>query len=53
MNGLGTYIFPDKSSIKAIWRDNIPSINVIYREPLGFAWVVEDLLTDVKKFVDY
>ncbi|XP_031365632.1 phosphatidylinositol 4-phosphate 5-kinase 7-like [Apis dorsata] len=46
MNGLGTYIFPDKSSIKAIWHDNIPSMNIIYREPLGFAWIVEDLSTD-------
>ena len=50
MNGLGTYIFPDGSSIGAIWHDNKPSTNIIYREPLGFAWVVEDVSTDVRSF---
>ncbi|KAK9299685.1 hypothetical protein QLX08_007387 [Tetragonisca angustula] len=46
MNGLGTYIFPDGSSIEAIWHDNKPSTDIIYREPLGFAWIVEDISTD-------
>ncbi|XP_068966625.1 uncharacterized protein [Bombus flavifrons] len=46
MVGLGTYIFPDGSSIEAIWHNNIPSTNIIYREPLGFAWVVEDISVD-------
>ncbi|KOX68995.1 Phosphatidylinositol 4-phosphate 5-kinase 6 [Melipona quadrifasciata] len=50
MNGLGTYIFPDGSSIEAIWHDNKPSTNIIYREPLGFAWIVEDVSTDVGSF---
>ncbi|XP_017761483.1 PREDICTED: phosphatidylinositol 4-phosphate 5-kinase 6-like [Eufriesea mexicana] len=43
MNGLGTYIFPDGSSIEAIWFNNMPSINIIYKEPLGFAWIVDDV----------
>lgn len=50
MKGLGTYIFPDGSSIEAIWHDNKPSTNIIYREPLGFAWIVEDVSTDFITF---
>ncbi|XP_017789220.1 PREDICTED: phosphatidylinositol 4-phosphate 5-kinase 6-like [Habropoda laboriosa] len=48
MNGLGTYIFPDGSSIEADWVDNVPFANIIFREPLGFAWVVQDTTKDVR-----
>ncbi|CAL7940442.1 unnamed protein product [Xylocopa violacea] len=46
MNGQGTYIFPDGSLVEAVWLNNIPFENIIYKEPLGFAWIVEDKSKD-------
>ncbi|XP_076242760.1 uncharacterized protein LOC143184428 [Calliopsis andreniformis] len=43
MNGRGTYTFPDGSSIEAIWLDNKPLTDIIFREPLGFTWIVENM----------
>ncbi|XP_076648154.1 uncharacterized protein LOC143356388 [Halictus rubicundus] len=40
MNGPGTYVFPDGSSLEAIWLNNMPFMNIIYREPLGHKWVL-------------
>ncbi|XP_017881123.1 phosphatidylinositol 4-phosphate 5-kinase 8-like isoform X2 [Ceratina calcarata] len=46
MNGSGTYLFPDGSSIEAVWQNNVPFTNIIFREPLGFAWMVENISKD-------
>ncbi|XP_078047331.1 uncharacterized protein LOC144475372 [Augochlora pura] len=43
MNGWGTYMFPDGSSLEAIWFSNIPLADIIYREPLGYKWILEEL----------
>ncbi|CAK9799355.1 hypothetical protein ANTQUA_LOCUS2007 [Anthophora quadrimaculata] len=50
MNGLGIYTFPDGSSIEADWVDNVPFANIIFREPLGSAWVVKDTTNDAITF---
>lgn len=49
MNGPGTYTFPDGSTIQADWIENKPFTNIVYREPLGFAWIVENMSENVKE----
>ena len=38
MNGRGTYVFPNGASLEAIWSHDEPTLNIIYKEPLGFIW---------------
>ncbi|XP_053982515.1 radial spoke head 1 homolog isoform X1 [Hylaeus volcanicus] len=49
INGQGTYTFPDGSTIRADWFENKPFKNIVYREPLGFAWVVENVSKNVNE----
>ncbi|XP_058808381.1 short-chain dehydrogenase/reductase family 16C member 6-like [Phymastichus coffea] len=37
-SGKGTYIFPDGTSLTAIWKDNHPRSDFIYTDPLGHEW---------------
>lgn len=45
MSGRGTYIFPDGSSLSALWSHNKPLLDVVYTEPLGHEWTTE-LISD-------
>ncbi|XP_025075168.1 phosphatidylinositol 4-phosphate 5-kinase 2-like [Pogonomyrmex barbatus] len=38
MNDIGTYIFPDGSSLTSTWSQNKPISNIVYKEPLGYEW---------------
>ncbi|XP_050448283.1 uncharacterized protein LOC126849918, partial [Cataglyphis hispanica] len=44
MSGLGTYIFPDESSLTAFWSQNKCISDVIYQEALGYKWTTESVL---------
>ncbi|XP_076223445.1 uncharacterized protein LOC116435052 isoform X3 [Nomia melanderi] len=50
MNGPGIYMFPDGSSLEANWLNNKPFTNIIYRESLGFKWVLESLSENMISF---
>ncbi|KAM0732586.1 hypothetical protein ACS0PU_000747 [Formica fusca] len=43
MNGIGTYIFPDESSLIALWSQNKSISDVIYQNPLGYKWITESI----------
>ncbi|XP_043264503.1 radial spoke head 1 homolog [Colletes gigas] len=43
INGHGTYTFPDGSTIQADWLQNKPYTNVVYREPFGYTWIIENM----------
>ncbi|XP_025271181.1 phosphatidylinositol 4-phosphate 5-kinase 7-like [Camponotus floridanus] len=47
MNGIGTYIFPDDSSLMALWSQNKPISDVIYQKPLGYKWKTESVSNNV------
>lgn len=47
MNGFGTYIFPDSSSVEGTWKKNKPLINSNFVEPLGYKW--KGLNSDIEK----
>ncbi|XP_033219496.1 phosphatidylinositol 4-phosphate 5-kinase 4-like isoform X1 [Belonocnema kinseyi] len=47
MNGLGTYIFPDSSSVEGTWNKNKPIVNTNFVEPLGYKW--KGLNSDIEK----
>ncbi|XP_032678739.1 phosphatidylinositol 4-phosphate 5-kinase 5-like [Odontomachus brunneus] len=47
MDGMGTYIFPDGSSLAAVWSRNRPVSDVVYKEPLGQEWMVESVSESV------
>lgn len=47
MNGTGTYIFPDESSLMAFWSQNKCISDVIYQESLGYKWTTESVLENV------
>ncbi|XP_077257737.1 uncharacterized protein LOC143894931 [Temnothorax americanus] len=38
INGTGTYIFPDGSSLTSVWSRNKPISDIVYKEPLGYKW---------------
>lgn len=47
MNGPGTYIFPDESSLTGFWSQNKCISDVIYQESLGYKWTTESVLENV------
>lgn len=47
MNGIGTYIFPDDSSLTALWSQNKSISDVIYQKPLGYIWRTESISNNV------
>lgn len=47
MNGIGTYIFPDESSLIALWSQNKSISDVIYQNPLGYKWITESISENV------
>ncbi|KAL6443346.1 hypothetical protein ACFW04_002904 [Cataglyphis niger] len=47
MNGPGTYIFPDESSLTAFWSQNKCISDVIYQEALGYKWTTESVSDNV------
>ncbi|XP_019697701.1 uncharacterized protein LOC105184775 [Harpegnathos saltator] len=49
MDGTGTYIFPDKSSLTAVWSRNKPVSDVVYKELLGQEWMVETISESVSE----
>jgi len=38
MDGTGSYTFPDGSTLTAIWAENKPVSDIVYKQPLGDAW---------------
>ncbi|KZC05487.1 hypothetical protein WN55_06457 [Dufourea novaeangliae] len=50
MNGPGIYIFPDGSSIESNWLNDKPFTNIIYREPRGYKWILENMSEEMILF---
>ncbi|XP_076291554.1 uncharacterized protein LOC143214408 [Lasioglossum baleicum] len=50
MAGPGTYVFPDGSSLEAVWFNNSPFMDIIYREPLGYKWVLHHMSRETMTF---
>ncbi|XP_011702953.1 PREDICTED: uncharacterized protein LOC105458997 isoform X2 [Wasmannia auropunctata] len=43
MNGTGTYIFPDESTLSSVWSQNKPILNIVYKKPLGYEWTTTSI----------
>ncbi|XP_011349331.1 uncharacterized protein LOC105286230 isoform X2 [Ooceraea biroi] len=51
MSGMGTYIFPDGSSLTARWSRNRPVSDVVYRQSLGHAWATASISDNCVTFI--
>ncbi|XP_011702954.1 PREDICTED: uncharacterized protein LOC105458997 isoform X3 [Wasmannia auropunctata] len=47
MNGTGTYIFPDESTLSSVWSQNKPILNIVYKKPLGYEWTTTSISDSV------